>query len=510
MLPQNLSLSFDNLTTIVAVAAAISTIIFYNVFIDPLSRVPGPWYTKWTSGVLKYNIIKGRRALYVHDLHCKYGKFSSKAIYDFGHAYTLLTRAGSIVRVSPTEVHISDIAATKKIHNIKSSFIKSPWYRSFTPPTVLNVFNTSDVELHRHLRRLLSSPMSESSLKHVEVFIRRNVDLAVKGITEEMSQRGAADVFKWWMFMATDVIGELSFGESFKMLEFGKKNQYILDLEANGRAGGIRGTFPFMVKVSQVIPIPIFEAAAASAKRLRQYGEESIQRSKKVAAEMESYPMLLKKLFRRDENGLSDKDILDNAMAFIIAGSDTTANTMTYLTWAVCKYPQVRDALVAELSSLPQDFTEQDLRGLTCLNNVIKETLRLYCAAPSALPRIVPAEGVEFLGHRLPGGTTVSTQAYTLHRKPEIFPNPESFEPDRWTNPSKEMKDAFMAFGGGSRVCLGQHLAEIELRLATAIFFRASPYAKVSTLDGMNDGDMDPNIFFLLSPKGKRCLISRE
>ena len=58
-------------------------------------------------------------------------------------------------------------------------------------------------------------------------------------------------------------------------------------------------------------------------------------------------------------------------------------------------------------------------------------------------------------------------------------------------------------------VCLGQHLAEIELRLATALFFRTFPQAEVSTLDGMHDRDMDPQIFFLLSPKGKRCLISR-
>lgn len=138
------------------------------------------------------------------------------------YPFKLLIDEGTLVRVSPTEVHVSDVAATKQIHNVKSSFKKSSWYKSFTPPTVLNVFNTSDIELHRHLRRLLSSPMSESSLKLVEVYIRRNIDLAVKGISEEMSQRGAADVFKWWMFMATDVIGELSFGESFKMLESGK------------------------------------------------------------------------------------------------------------------------------------------------------------------------------------------------------------------------------------------------------------------------------------------------
>jgi len=71
--------------------------------------------------------------------------------------------------------------------------------------------------------------MSESSLKPVEVNIRRNIDLAVNGMSKEMSHRGAADVFKWWMFMAADVIGELSFGESFKMLESGKVGLFLLD-----------------------------------------------------------------------------------------------------------------------------------------------------------------------------------------------------------------------------------------------------------------------------------------
>lgn len=152
-----------------------------------------------------------------------------------------------------------------------------------------------------------------------------------------------------------------------------QKNQYILSIETNGLAGGVRGTFPFMVKVSNVLPVPVFQAAAESAKRLRQYAEQSIERSKRVAAEIESYPMLLKKLFRSDENELSDGDIVDNAMTFIIAGSDTTANTMTYLIWAVCKRVQVRDELGGELRSLHADFSVQDLRGLPLLNNVIKK-----------------------------------------------------------------------------------------------------------------------------------------
>ncbi|TEY87498.1 hypothetical protein BOTCAL_0001g00240 [Botryotinia calthae] len=220
--------------------------------------------------------------------------------------------------------------------------------------------------------------------------------------------------------------------------------------------------------------------------------------------------MLLKKLFRSDEDGLSDSDIVNNAMAFMIAGSDTTANTMTYLTWAVCKHPEIKKALVEELSTLPSNFVDTDLHSLPLLNNVIEETLRLYCAAPSALPRVVLEEGVEFNGYALPRGTTVSTQAYTLHRNVEYFPDPESFEPSRWNATTREMKDTYMPFGGGSRVCLGQHLAEIELRLATALFFRAFPEARMSTLECMSDMDMDPQIFFLLSPRGKRCLIGKD
>ena len=253
------------------------------------------------------------------------------------------------------------------------------------------------------------------------------------------------------MLVLSGIIVRILFPVRLVLSENPQKNQYIQDIETNGLAGGIRGTFPFMVKVSSVVPIPIFEAAAESAKRLRHYAEESIERSKRVVAENESYPMLLKKLFRSDENGLSDSDIVNNAMAFIIAGSDTTANTMTYLTWAVCKHPEIKQALVEELNTLPSDFVEGDLRSLPWLNNIIKETLRLYCAAPSALPRMVPGEGVEFNGYALPGGTIVSTQAYTLHRNAEYFPNPESFEPSRWNTATREMKDAYMPFGGGSR-----------------------------------------------------------
>lgn len=81
------------------------------------------------------------------------------------------------------------------------------------------------------------------------------------------------------------------------------------------------------------------------------------------------------------------------------------------------------------------------------------------------------------------------------------------FDPCRWERPTKEMEDAFMPFGGGARTCIGMHLAKAEIRLATAHFFRKFPKTVISGKEGMGKDDMDQVTYFLMSPKGKRCLV---
>jgi cytochrome P450 len=163
-------------------------------------------------------------------------------------------------------------------------------------------------------------------------------------------------------------------------------------------------------------------------------------------------PTLLTNMFRaKEEDKLEFDELKNNANLYIVAGSDTTAITLTYIVVMVCRHSAVREKLVAELSQLPEEFQNEDLRKLSYLNQVIEEALRLYGPVPSALPRKVPAEGAELAGYFLPGGTTVNSSPFSLHRDEAIYPRPYEFDPSRWENPTKDMKDGFLAFGAGSR-----------------------------------------------------------
>lgn len=132
--------------------------------------------------------------------------------------------AGPVVRLSPSEVDFSSLSAIKEIHRFRQPFLKSSFYETIRGHKTVtqNLFSTTDPVFHAQHRRLLSGSMSKTNLKSVEPVVTAKVNFAIQRMAEEMKTRGCMDVQKWWMFMATDTIGELSFGDSFRMLEIGK------------------------------------------------------------------------------------------------------------------------------------------------------------------------------------------------------------------------------------------------------------------------------------------------
>lgn len=186
---------------------------------------------------------------------------------------------------------------------------------------------------------------------------------------------------------------------------------------------------------------------------MQSYGRGAIARNRALSEKGETGRTVFNKIVAEagNESGVTDEVLANEARSFIVAGSDTTARTLTYLIWATLNHPSVKQRLQDEVDRLPTDFSSKDATGLPYLMATIKETLRLYGAAPGSLPRTVPSGGRTLGGYLLPQGTTVSTQAWTLHRDAAIFKGPLDFIPERWFEPTQNMKDAFMPFGGGSR-----------------------------------------------------------
>ncbi|CAK44686.1 uncharacterized protein An04g06860, partial [Aspergillus niger] len=130
------------------------------------------------------------------------------------------------------------------------------------------------------------------------------------------------------------------------------------------------------------------------------------------------------------------------------------------------------------LNQLPETFTDRDTRSLPYLNQAIKETLRLYTAFPDALLRTVPEESHSPGRIQPPWRGNDITQAYSMHRDPRVFPHPLNLTRNDGLRLASRWKTRRYPLGVGSRSCLGIHLSRMELRLATAVFFRDFPFSK--------------------------------
>lgn len=129
---------------------------------------------------------------------------------------------GPIVRISPTEASVSDPEAAKEIHKARGGYTKTEFYENFCFSPTQTIFSTTDVRYHAKWRKLLAHSVSESNLKTYHSIVQAKVDLLISQMKKERVAQGYVDLLKWLNYYTIDVMGELSFGHSFEMLERGK------------------------------------------------------------------------------------------------------------------------------------------------------------------------------------------------------------------------------------------------------------------------------------------------
>jgi len=170
---------------------------------------------------------------------------------------------------------------------------------------------------------------------------------------------------------------------------------------------------------------------------------------------------------------LSNDDICNDLLIFMLAGHDTTATALTYALWALGHHPEVQDRVAAEAAAIgDRELTAQDIASLGYTTQVLREGLRL-CPPAAGVGRVAVRD-IEVDGFRVRKGTLIAVGIYALHRDPELWPDPTTFDPDRFTPERMRARDRwqFLPFAGGARSCIGEHFAMLETTLALATIVR--------------------------------------
>ena len=211
----------------------------------------------------------------------------------------------------------------------------------------------------------------------------------------------------------------------------------------------------------------------------------------------------------RDEDGsrMSDKQLRDEVMTFLLAGHETTALALSWSFHLLSQNPRAGEELHQELDRVLAGRTPHfaDLRNLNCAERVIKESMRLYPPAWS-LARTVINE-FEIAGYRVPAGANVVMSTWIMHHDPRYFADPYQFDPGRWlTERSQKLpRFAYFPFGGGPRQCIGNSFAMMEATLLLATI------AQKFQLRSVPEHAIVPIPSFTLRPKhGIRMTLERR
>jgi cytochrome P450 len=172
---------------------------------------------------------------------------------------------------------------------------------------------------------------------------------------------------------------------------------------------------------------------------------------------------------------LSEQELRDQCMTIFQAGHETTATALTWWGWAMASHPQVAQRAHEEVDRVLGSRTPAfaDLPALSFLGNTIKETLRLYTPAPALMSRRA-MQDMRVGRWQVPKGSLVRITPWVVHHDPRWYPDPERFDPDRFdeARAASLPRGAFLPFGTGPRVCIGNSFSMAEMTLIAAMLLQ--------------------------------------
>ncbi|GHJ36856.1 cytochrome P450 [Streptomyces sp. TS71-3] len=352
-------------------------------------------------------------------------------------------------------------------------FEKTDRFRAFARPLLGDGLLTADNRDHKRNRRLIQPRFHSAA-------VRTSADVAARvaeRVSASWSGNGVVDVRREMVRVVLGIVGRNLFSRD------------ILD-EAddlgNALTDAIHG---FDSQASAMIPLTIEWPTPANLRYRRAierlestfYGFLAERRA--MADKPDDWLNLLMECRFEDGSPLTDKQIRDEALNMFMPGHETTATALTWTLHLLAEHPAAYEKLLAEVDAVLGDRlpTSDDLARLPYTLQVFKEAMRLY--PPVYMFSRQATADVDVLGNRIPAGAAVIFSPYTLHRRADYFPDPDRFEPERFT-PEREARlprHAYLPFGAGHRVCIGNNHAVLNGHVVLATLARR---VRLGTLPG--------------------------
>lgn len=463
-----------------------------------LQHVPGPASYAATRFRLAIDAWNTRSVHSIRDLHIRYGP---------------------VVRVGPNQISFNSLSALRTIYGAGSGFERTSFYRMFDAYGKPNLFTFASGVDHRNRKKLVSHMYSNQYLLEQRCvdMVRRKVQGFLDMLKNEPDMAG--EIFTSLHYFSFDAISEFVYGPKHggtSSLAGNKVDRRLIDdildphrrrlawffIHLPGYTKWVTTRTGLAERVVNFLGlVPMKKPFTYSG--IRRHALEAFYRFKQAVEDGEQTvddTSVIGRLFQvREKQALSDMEIASECADHLLAGIDTTSDSLMFVLWALSlpENREVQQRLREELNTIAVDeagwANPKDLARLPWLNAILKESLRLYTPLPAFEPRIAPVDTI-IDGTAVPANTVVGMSPYCMHREATAFPEPLKFKPERWLNADQQLLPEsadqnkwFWAFSSGARMCIGIHLANAEmLSLIAAVYRRYQTSAR--------DADTTPGI----------------
>ncbi|KAI1172104.1 cytochrome P450 [Nemania sp. FL0916] len=426
---------------------------------SPLREYPGPFLAGCTNWWRFAQVLTGRYHLYMRELHVKYGP---------------------IVRIGPNLLDIDILEVIKTVYGSDTSWRKTEFYQNnsafINGKTTFTLFSEVDPVNHARLQR----PMAKFFSHGKEIFVDKVLENMCQQLTTAFNAK-VCDLGEWFTFCTWDILGMLVLGQPFGYVE----NGYDVD----GTLRLSRHTIDYFAAVGQMPFLdylldknPLIRLGPPNLGNLTRIATEHLSdRLRRESNHAQSdVPDFLQHFIdaKNSHPEVTELDVLILSINTLVAGADSTAITLRSVFYYSLRNPNIYNRLEREIlaADVAQLVSYRVSRAMPYLEATIREAMRFLPAISMPLERYVPEPGLRLPdGKIIPAGTAVGVNAYIIGRNEKVWgPDADEFRPERWLKSEHETESSYqsrvqlyntadLSFGHGARMCIGRHVANMEL-----------------------------------------------